>query len=64
MYSEEMMTYLYSYDMPNKKTKDTKKTKAKQFTTKEKAGSKGDTPLLHVLKSAYATIPVDFINNP
>ncbi len=61
MYSEEMMTYLYSYDMPNKKVKDSKKS-AQQFATKEKTGSNNDMPLLHVLKSAYAAIPVDFGN--
>ncbi len=51
MYSEEFVTYLYSYNMPVKKEKS--KQKKKQYGTKE-------TPLLHVLKSAYATVPMKF----
>ncbi len=54
MYSEELMTYLYSYNMPQKKgDKET-------LDTKEE---KNDMPLIkYILKSAYATVPVKYHN--
>jgi len=54
MYSEELMTYLYSYNLP----KDESKNKEVKKETL-KAYKKADMPLMHVLKSAFATVPVD-----
>lgn len=56
MYSEELMTYLYSYNLSSESSK--KKDEEKKVLNK-KAFS-GETPLLHVLKSASVTVPVDF----
>lgn len=54
MYSDELMNYLYSYNMPSKKKADAK------CVLKNKPAQKGENPIVHVLKSAYATVPIHF----
>jgi len=56
MYSEELMSYLYSYDMPKKDGKHNEK-EHKPFN-KNKAG--GHKDFLCTLKKIYATVPVEF----
>lgn len=55
MYSEELMNYLYSYDMPQKQKEET--------TNNTKPSNKSGILNLDTLKklhNAYATIPVEF----
>lgn len=48
MFSEELTTYLYSYNMPKKE--EAKDNEAKTETPK--------LPILNILKKAYATAPI------
>lgn len=57
MYSDELTKYLYSYGMPQEPVEAPEKGAAKGKDTK-----KTESPLLHVLRSAYATVPIKFSN--
>lgn len=59
MYSDELTKYLYSYGMPQEPAEALEK-EAK--TAKENEPKKAESPLLHVLRSAYATVPIKFSN--
>ena len=59
MYSDELTKYLYSYGMPEVPAEVSEKG---TNTVKEKKSKTSESPLLHVLKSAYATVPIKFSN--
>lgn len=58
MYSDELTKYLYSYGMPQEPAKASKK----ETATKKNGFKKAENPLLHVLRSAYASVPIKFSN--
>lgn len=49
MFSEELTTYLYSYNMPQKEKKEPGKKK-----------NDVEVPIVNILKKAYVTAPVNF----
>lgn len=47
MFSEELTTYLYSYNMPQKEEKKP-----------EKKENKVEMPIVNILQKAYLTVPI------